>query len=193
MRVPSHTAPVLREGGVSLIEALITVFVLSIGMLGMASLQARAQQAELESYQRSQALLLLDDITNRISANRDFVECYTQDDSTATTLLYFGTSTPTALVDSGCDVLAGQDLQAWNDLLNGAAETLAGASVGAVLGARGCIQNLGVDRYIEISVAWQGQLPVTPPPATVLCGKGLYGDDAFRRVVTRRMRFANLQ
>ena len=119
--------------------------------------------------------------------------CYTQNEPTDTTLLFFGTSSPTAVADSGCDALSAQDMQEWSNLLNGAGETLAGTSVGSVLGARGCIQNLGADRYIEVSVAWQGQLALAAPAATVLCGKGLYGDDAYRRVVTRRMRFANLQ
>lgn len=179
-------------GGITLIETLITIFVLTIGLLGMASLQARAHQAELESYQRSQALLLLDDITNRISANRELLDCYVLSDPGATSLLHLGTS-PTATIDTGCDTLAGQDLQAWDNLLKGATETLGGTSVGAMVGARGCIQKLDTDRHVEISVAWQGQLAITPPPATVLCGQGFYGNENQRRVVTRRLRFANLQ
>jgi len=47
-----------RHGGFTLIEILVTLFILAIGLLGLAGMQALAQKTELESYQRAQALIL---------------------------------------------------------------------------------------------------------------------------------------
>ncbi|MDE2388510.1 MAG: type IV pilus modification protein PilV, partial [Betaproteobacteria bacterium] len=62
--------------GVSLIEVLVTMVVLAVGLLGLAGLQIRLQSSELESYQRTQALILLEDMTNRISTNRANAAAY---------------------------------------------------------------------------------------------------------------------
>ena len=55
-------AKVNREHGVSLLEALITIFVLAFGILGLANLHGKLQTVEVETYARSQALVLLDDM-----------------------------------------------------------------------------------------------------------------------------------
>ena len=46
-----------RQRGVSLVEVLITLLILAFGLLGVAGLQAKMSLAEMESYQRSQAIL----------------------------------------------------------------------------------------------------------------------------------------
>src|SRR3954453_9477866 len=66
MKPPVHRS---REAGYLLIEVLITMFILAVGLLGVVGLQARAQQAETDSYQRTQALVLLRDMAARINAN----------------------------------------------------------------------------------------------------------------------------
>ncbi len=170
-----------RQRGVSLLEVLITLLVLSVGMLGMAALQARGQQAEMESYQRSQALILLEDMANRMNSNRKFRDCY----NLAT---YVGTSS--TYTASACDTRSDTDIAAWQTLLQGAAEQLDGADVGAMLGARGCIVRLA-NNLFEITVAWQG-LTATLAPPTNTCAQNLYGDETLRRVVTRTVRFATL-
>lgn len=47
-----------RQRGVGLIEVLVAVLVLSLGMLGMAGLQASALKASQSSHARSQAVML---------------------------------------------------------------------------------------------------------------------------------------
>ena len=59
-----------RTRGVTMVEVLITIVILTIGLLGVAGLQARMQLAEVESYHRSHAIVLLQDIIDRIAANR---------------------------------------------------------------------------------------------------------------------------
>ena len=51
-----HTAR-KRERGFSLLEVLITFFVLSIGLMGLAALQIKAVQYNQGAYSRSQALI----------------------------------------------------------------------------------------------------------------------------------------
>ncbi len=55
--------------GFTLIEVLIAVLVLSIGLLGLASLQANALRSNFGAYARSQAVILANDMADRIRAN----------------------------------------------------------------------------------------------------------------------------
>lgn len=59
--------------GATLIEVLVAVVVLSIGLLGLAGLQATSIQANQGAYYRSQASILAADITDRMRANRKAV------------------------------------------------------------------------------------------------------------------------
>ncbi len=55
--------------GFSLLEVLVSMFVLALGLLGLAGLQTRVSVAEMESYQRTQALILVQDMVDRIATN----------------------------------------------------------------------------------------------------------------------------
>ena len=59
------------QQGVSLIELMITMLVLGVGLIGVASLQLHAIQANQNSMQRSQAVNLTYDIIDRLRANRE--------------------------------------------------------------------------------------------------------------------------
>lgn len=55
--------------GFTLIEVMVTVLVLSIGILGLAALQAQSLRLNHSAYLRSQATALAYDITDRMRAN----------------------------------------------------------------------------------------------------------------------------
>ncbi len=55
--------------GFTLIEVLIAVLVLSIGLLGLASLQAASLKNNYGAYMRSQASILANDMADRIRSN----------------------------------------------------------------------------------------------------------------------------
>ena len=55
--------------GFSLIEVLIALFVLSIGLLGLAALQTTAFKFNHQSYERTQATIQAYDMLDRIRAN----------------------------------------------------------------------------------------------------------------------------
>lgn len=183
--------PVIRsQRGVTLIEVLVTVIILSIGLLGMAGLQSRLQQSEMEAYQRSQALILLNDMANRIASNRNNAATYV---TGAASPLGVGMTCPD---NSGSRKQ--RDSSEWCTALQGAAETSGGSNIGAMLGGRGCVESLGSGQYL-ITVAWQGLAPISAPPAGIACGKDSYGPagstcsgDICRRVVTTIVRVATL-
>lgn len=60
--------------GATLIEALITLLVMSIGLLGMAALQLTGMQETTSAFRQSQAIWLAYDIADRMRANLAGVE-----------------------------------------------------------------------------------------------------------------------
>lgn len=190
MKVLFKTHPVLSMRGVSLIEVLVTIVIMAIGLLGLAGLQVRLQSAELESYQRTQALILLEDMTNRLSANRANAAAYV----TAANPLGIGDSQPASCAGNG----QGFDACQWSNALKGASEQSLSANVGAMIGARGCIEDLGTGDQFMITVAWQGMTPISAPASS--CGAGLYDgetgarcvNDLCRRTMSTIVRIANL-
>jgi len=164
------------QGGALMMEVLITIVVVSIGTLGLIDMQARLQKSEMESYQRTQAVMLLSDMTSRISANRSNALNYITADAGLGTP-YLG-GTPDELDCSGIDTstLQGSDFAQWCEALQGAAELQATSRVGAMLGGRGCVQEVEAGTFM-VTVVWQGLTPISAPPTTgpgggVTCGAG---------------------
>jgi type IV pilus assembly protein PilV len=184
--------PRASQRGFLMIEVLITMFILVIGLLGVVGLQARAQQAETESYQRSQALILLRDMADRMSANRANVANYVTASALGTGDNNSVCTAPASTVDI--------DKCAWSTALIGAAETTGACNiatgancVGAMIGARGCITQLdAVNRIYLIQVVWQGLAPTAAPPASVTCGANQYGPEELRRAVTTVVQIGDL-
>jgi type IV pilus assembly protein PilV len=180
-RVPRPYA----SAGLSLVEVLVTVVVLAFGLLGIAALQAKMQVGSIESYQRAQAVVLLDDMRARVLGNPGHAADYV----TATPLGFQDTTQP-----SDCTTLpvgSARDLCEWGQELKGAAEqTASGTNSGAMVKARGCVEQLqapdttaGVCQpgIYRITVAWQGMHETLAP--SLACGKDLYGPDANRRAI----------
>lgn len=57
------------QKGFTLMEVLIAVLILSIGLLGLASLQANGLRSNFSSYARSQAVVMANDMADKIRAN----------------------------------------------------------------------------------------------------------------------------
>ncbi len=179
-----------NQRGTTLLEVLVTISVLAVGLLGLAGLQSRLQVSEMESYQRSQALILLNDMANRITTNRTAAASYV-----TASALGAGMTCPTSLTTQ-----KDRDMNEWCRTLQGSAEVKGSSSVGAMVGGRGCVQSIGSGQYM-ITVAWQGLLPIAAPPATVSCGQNNYNsattgaacvNDLCRRVVTTIVQIAAL-
>ncbi|MPZ46744.1 MAG: type IV pilus modification protein PilV [Betaproteobacteria bacterium] len=189
-----------RSAGFSLLEVLVTLVIVVIGLLGLLGVQVRSHQAELESYQRTQALILLADFVDRINTNRKAARCYAITDAAAgTPYVGYANSAPaacTAWSTAELQARAVADLNAWDALLKGAAETDAGTAVGAMIGARGCVSYDDVTGLYRLSVAWQGLLSTTEPlsvDSALTCGRDRYGSESQRRIVSMTLRIADLK
>ena len=184
------------NAGFSLIEILVSMVVLVIGLLGFASLLVNSNKAELESYQRVQALILLQDISDRINTNRKVASCYvTPNPGGGNDYVGTGyTSTPICTAGSvDQQTRAVADLSAWDTALKGAAEsTTVSGNVGAMIGARGCVSYDTATKQYTITVAWQGLSDTNAPTAGLSCGNGLYGTSTKRRVVSSVLSIADL-
>ncbi|WP_178122517.1 type IV pilus modification protein PilV [Pseudomonas sp. R-28-1W-6] len=179
-----------NECGIGLIEVLITMVILAVGLLGVMALQAKLQESEMESYQRSQALILLDDMASRLAANRNAASSYVTGSSSP---LGAGSDCPT-----GTSTQQEVDESEWCEALQGVGELNGSSRVGAMVGGRGCVESIGSNQYL-ITVAWQGVAPLVAPPAGIACAKNAYdqagsacANDLCRRVVTTIVRVAPL-
>ena len=185
-RPPNFPAAIGRpsgQAGVTLIEVLVTVMILAFGLLGLVGLQAKVQSSLSESYQRTQAVLLVQDMANRISANRVNAASYV-----TTAPLGTGDSQP-----ASCAALAGaaRDACEWSHAIQGAAEQQGGANVGAMVAGRGCVSQIGANPPVyQITVSWQGMSDISAP--SLGCGQGLYPTEAIRRSIASTVTVANL-
>jgi type IV pilus assembly protein PilV len=196
------------QQGTTMLEVLVTIVILAIGLLGLAGMQSKMYGAEMESYQRAQAVVLLNDMVDRINANRDVAVDYTH----LANLLGTGDNTYGTATDQPADCATKttpgdpttglpyptgvlRDLCEWSNALKGAAESSGTSKVGAMIGAVGCITQTQAANpaagvctpgvYL-VSVAWQGVNATSIPAVT--CGQGLFGsDDRFRRVISTRV------
>jgi type IV pilus assembly protein PilV len=175
------------QRGTSLLEVLITIVILAFGLLGLAGLQAKIQQAEVESFQRAQATLLLADMHERISANRANAANYVSANPIGT----LDTQTTNC---SGITLQASRDICEWSNALKGASEQMGTNNTGALEGGRGCIGQVqapdpspGVctPGIYQITVVWQGMNPTAAP--ALACGQGLYTQDTTRRAISSQV------
>ena len=181
-----------RQAGTSLVEVMVTLAILSFSLLGIAALQSKIGTAEMESYQRAQALVALSQMTERLSSNTANAAAYVTAAPLGT-----GDAEPADCIGAGLTG-AGLDLCEWSNALKGSGETSGGgASVGAMMSGRGCISGVAPNPALGVCTAgvytvvvvWQGMSPTVAPasPAAVpalACGQGLYGADTNRRLIS---------
>jgi type IV pilus assembly protein PilV len=185
MRNPSLPHP-SGQAGTTLIEVLVTVVMLAFGLLGIAAFQAKAQVGSIEAYQRAQAVVLLEDMQARMIGNGPNIAQYT-------TVTPLGTGN-TQYTDCGGLAGAERDKCEWSRALQGASEVAGSDKLGAMKGARGCIEQLQAINPAEgacqpgiylITLAWQGLHPTAAP--ALACGKDAYGADTNRRAISVRV------
>jgi type IV pilus assembly protein PilV len=184
MLITRHLASRRRTHGVTMLEVLVAIFILTIGLLGTAAMQSQMQTTQVEAYQRAQAIVLLQDMVDRVNANRKDVASYVAAD--------LGLSAQDCTVPI---TVAGKDLCEWNNALFGAAEMKGTQTLGAMTGARGCITNpvTTMPRQIVVAVVWQGLRPTVAPGGTA-CGQNQYGaDDKTRRAMLAQITIGCLQ
>lgn len=183
-----------KLAGFTLVEILVALVIALVGMMGAAGLIVRTVQQEVDAYQRLQALNLVQDITDRINANRQVVDCYSN--SASGQVLGTGASAPATctLGTAEQNATANQDLAEWNSALLGAArQNKDDENIGAMVGARGCIERIdAVAQRYRVTVVWQGMSAASAPASDLSCGQNQYGDDRQRRVVSAVIQIGDL-
>lgn len=183
------TVPQQCQQGFSILEVLISMLVLAFGLLGMGALQISLQTTYTEALQQSQAVQIMRDMAERLNANTANVDAYVT-----------GPTNPLGVGDGlagDCDAagltLAQQDRCVWSQRLKGVSAMQGTSALGAMEGARGCVEVIQVQNPTDgictpgiyrVSVAWQGSLELDPPDAQLACAAGKYGDEKFRRLIT---------
>lgn len=102
-----------RDAGFTLIEVMVAVLVLSVGLLGLASLQANGLRQNSSAYMRTQAIIMANDMADRMRANPTEVAAGTYNNIVAT------------IADPGCllatctpDRIAEHDIATWYSSLS---------------------------------------------------------------------------
>jgi type IV pilus assembly protein PilV len=134
-----------RQRGVTIVEGLVALVILSVGMLGIASLYVTSLKTGRTALLRTQAVTLVNDIIDSIRANGTAGATYAIADRT---------KAPTSLVGCGddgiCtrDEIARRDLAAWVMALD---EALPGYDASITYTDRA----VGTPDVYTVSVSWQ--------------------------------------
>ena len=129
--------PNAAQDGMTLIEVLVTLVLMSVGLLGVAALHLTSLKGTQESYVRSQAAMLAADILDRMRSNQ----------AGFTTGNYDMADDASGFDQAGAPgTVAADDVAAWqaaiNRLLPGADDEAAGRIV-------------RVDRIVTITIRWR--------------------------------------
>lgn len=187
--------------GFAMVEAMVTVVVVAFGLLGVAGLVSRSFVAEVEGTQRTQAVLLLQDMVTRIEANRTNAAAYVTGDSGLTgyvTTVSGGVTITALAICNPASTLAERDRCEWSRLLAGSNEQVDTRNAGVLVGAIGCVYEIDAfNRIYAIAIAWQGMSAGAAPLvdnnfAPNGCGLNRFGSENQRRVITMPVRLATL-
>lgn len=175
--------PALSVCGFTLIEVLIALVVLAFGMLSLARVLGRSAQAEMEAYQRTQAMTLAAEMAHRVTNNPKQAALYVGD------YIPTGPGEDCAALDPA-DVLE-RDKCSWRNRLLGADTVDQAKAIGSPIAARGCVLNPAPNIYV-VAVAWQGLLATEAADSP--CGEEAFGvaNEKTRRVYSTTFQIATL-
>lgn len=141
----------LSQHGFSLLEVMIALLVLAVGLLGLAALQNMGLRLNHQSYERTQATILIDDMIDRMRANPAAVVAGTYN------LGLTGTP-PTAAQNCEASIcttpaaVAAYDMNRWITAIAGTITQRA-----ALAGGQGSIAAGAGASLFVVSVSWQEQ------------------------------------
>ncbi|KGE03733.1 type IV pilus modification protein PilV [Pseudohaliea rubra] len=129
-------------GGFTLFEVLIAFFVISIGLVGVVSLQAMSKASQHQAVQRSRAVMLADQMLEMIRGNPRGVARYNIGANAVGGGSIADEPSPDCFT-TACDPneMAAHDLWSWERTLDGAGVIAAdgGATGAGLIQPRGCI------------------------------------------------------
>jgi type IV pilus assembly protein PilV len=155
------------QAGFSLIEVLITIFVVGVGLLSIAGLQVYSKQSNFDAVQRTTAAALAQDIIERMRANPTMTTAYVTNATTG--ISEINPVSLSADCGNGSTVCTPAqtvqyDLYKWSQALFGAAEVASdGTNAGGLASATGCITAFtsGSACGLYVTIAWRGVNPLS--------------------------------
>jgi type IV pilus assembly protein PilV len=181
------------ERGFTLIEALIAFVILSVGLLGIVSLQAIAKTSQHLAIQHTRAVTIADALVERVRVNPTGVATY----NIGLSPLGGGTISIEPFPDCVSSLehcnpteLATHDLWAWEQVLDGAGTKIGSVNSGGLIEPRGCVVfTAAPDRtrtgLLTVIIQWRGLHESYDAVQTgdTRCGGAAVGTDDFRRQV----------
>lgn len=171
LKASGRHSPSSRCRGSTMMEVLVSVFVLSIGVLGVGGLQVTAKRSNFEATQRATAAALAQDIVERMRSNATELGIYTDAGAGRT---IDGTSMTSVDCSSDCapTTLAEYDLYELEQAANGVAEQAGGGNVGGLTLPTACIDGPdGGPGVYTVAIAWRGMTKLSDPGSDA-CGSG---------------------
>lgn len=184
-----------RGCGFTLFEVLIAFFIISIGLVGVVSLQAFSKAAQHQAIQRSRAVTLSDQMLEMIRGNPRGVAGYNIGANAVGGGSIADQPTPNCIT-AACDPneMAAHDLWSWEQSLDGAGVTAAdgGGTSAGLIQPRGCIvftpdtaNGKARTGIVDVVIQWRGlQETADATDGGFVCGDDFAdADKGFRRQV----------
>lgn len=180
------------QSGNTLVEVLVTVVIVSVGLLGSIALQLQSKRSNYDAAQRTTAAHLAEDLLERMRSNpRGLI------DYTLVGVVGGGSRGEAPPADceqaaAACDAedLAGYDLWQWEQLLDGTFQAGPAGASGGLAFPVACITGpvFGGNGVYSVAIAWRGMTETVDSGADGCgAGSGNYGDDdRYRRVLVVR-------
>jgi type IV pilus assembly protein PilV len=181
------------ERGFTLIEALIAFVILSVGLLGIVSLQAIAKTSQHLAIQHTRAVTIADALVERVRVNPEGIATYNIGLSPLGGGTITGEPDPDCLtVTTPCTPtqLAAHDLWAWEQVLDGAGTKIGVDNTGGLIEPRGCVVFTAAPGrartgLLTVIIQWRGLHESFDAVQTddTRCGGAAVTADDFRRQV----------
>lgn len=160
----------IKETGLTLVEVLIAVLILGIGMIATLALQGTAKSGNLEAFQRTQAVLIAQDLAERMSSNRQADLDDYQGTYTGSTITTFSNCLGTT--NCSADQMVSWDLYQFDQAILGASEVRSGHNTGGLISAEGCVEH--TNGLVTIVIIWKGiSLGASPTSPIADCGSSI--------------------
>jgi len=183
--------------GVSMIEVLVALAILSVGLLGTAALQIQSKRANLGAVERTLASMLVNDMFERMRSNPGMLDVYRAElDASQQVGKTGGTEPSPDCETNACSPgeLAQHDVWEWEQSLLGASEQASGVNTGGLVLPMACMTGPtdGSSGLYAIAINWRGHAEITDANTQDPCnlsglGTGRYdgdgGADTLRRVI----------
>jgi type IV pilus assembly protein PilV len=172
-----------KQRGVSLVEVLVTLVLISLALLGSASLQVMSKRSNYGA-------------VSRMRSNRTALGSYVPGQDLGGGSLGAQPAKDCAGPDAACTdaEIATYEQWVWEQELDGAMETIAGVASGGLLEPTACVSGPvgGASGLYEVAIAWRGAIEhVNPDIHGCGEGSGKYGTDNEYRHVLVMQAFIN--